>query len=321
MIGPSSYAPVPLTRRFGRRIDAAPGGVLADLDVGSLLALFAEEGAVLLRGFGGGRDGFVGLSERASRGFSTYQGGFFRDRRPVERNETLLTVTASREGFAVPLHGEMYYTKNRPAMLWFYCERPPDADGETTLCDGEQLWQRMSDEAKATFTDRRVKYVRHLPDGAWQEAFQTDDLDVVARHCAAEDTRLSVGDDGGVVTEFLDWAVAVGRSGARDTFVNNVVALYLGELAFRQGTSAAMRKLSGGTFQLTVRMEDGAPVPGRVIKELMGLHRRSTHHHVWHEGDVLLVDNRRMLHGRAAFTGARDIYVRLASASAGEPRA
>lgn len=306
--------PRPLTRRFGRQLEGAAGERLEAIDAGVIATLLAEEGAVLLRGFDADRQAFVAFTERLGRDFSTYQGGFFRDRRAVDRNETLLTVTSSQEGFAVPLHGEMYYTKHRPSILWFYCDLPPERDGETTVCDGERLWARMSDRAKNVFTERKVKYVRNLPDGAWQEAFATDDLDAVGRHCAQQDTELSVSAHGAVRTEFLDWAVAVGRSGERDTFINNVVALYLGELAFRHGTSPAMRRLSGDTFQLTVRMEDDAPVPGRVIKELIALHRRHIHHHRWQRGDVLLVDNRRVLHGRAAFEGPRDIFVRL-----GEP--
>lgn len=307
----------PLSRAFGRVVEAPEGARLGDCDRDAVLALLGEDGAVLLRGFAPARDDFLAFTERFGREFSTYQGGFFHDRRPVGGNRTLLTVTASDEGFAIPLHGEMYYTKRRPALLWFCCETPPAADGETTLADGEELWRRLSDRARALFTERRLKYRRELPDGAWQQAFQSDDLDEVRRFCAAADTALEVDEErGGVRTEFVDWAAAVGRTGARDTFINSLLPLYLGELSFRAGTAAkAIRELSGETFQVVVRMEDGAPVPGWAVKEVMALARRCERQVSWRAGDVLLIDNTRVMHGRTAYVGARRVFVRMSEPS------
>jgi alpha-ketoglutarate-dependent taurine dioxygenase len=111
----------PLGGSFGRAIEPAPEAPrLGDLDGEEVGRLCRRHGALLFRGFGATREEFVALSERSSRGFSTYQGGFFRDRQPVGAAGTLLTVTGSQEGFAIPLHGEMYYTGRRPGVLWFY---------------------------------------------------------------------------------------------------------------------------------------------------------------------------------------------------------
>jgi alpha-ketoglutarate-dependent taurine dioxygenase len=293
--------------------DGRPGR-LAELDPGEVSALFREHGALLFRGFGPERDEFVAFTEACSRDFSTYQGGFFRDRQPVAGRETLLTVTGSQEGFAIPLHGEMYYTARQPALLWFYCERPADQGGETTLCDGEEIYARLGERARALFAGSRVLYRRRLPDGAWQPAFQTADLAEVESYCRRHDTRLTVdAPSGAIATEYLAWAVVAGRDGRPATFINNVVALYLGELALKRGTAAeTIKSLSGSSFPITVRMEDGSPVPGAVIKEIMALNQRYAALVSWRRGDVLMVDNTRVLHGRLAYSGRRDVYVRLA---------
>ncbi len=315
----------PLGGSFGRAIEpaplegsaAAPAASLGDLDPAEVARLLRRHGALLFRRFGASRDELVALSERSSRGFSSYQGGFFRDRQPVGAAGTLLTVTGSQEGFAIPLHGEMYYTGRRPAILWFFCERPAAEGGETTLCDGEAIAAALSETARRLFTTRRVRYRRELPDGAWQAAFQTGDLAEVERYCRENDTRLEVDPaTGAVATEHLAWAIVPGgehRPGRPATFINNVVSLYMGELSLKRGTAGeTIRQLAGARFPITVRMEDGAPVPGAVIKELLALDRRLAAAVAWSAGDALMIDNTRVLHGRTAFRGARDVYVRMA---------
>ncbi len=304
----------PLAASFGIVLGAAAPARLEDLAADEVGALLSRHGAVLWRGFQPSRDDFVAFSEACSRGFSTYQGGFFRDRQPVGGRETLLTVTGSQEGFAIPLHGEMYYTARQPQVLWFFCERPADQGGETTLCDGEEVWAGLGERTRGLFAESRVRYQRRLPDGAWQLAFQTGDLAEVESYCRRHDTLLTVDPESRLVTtDYLAWAAVPGRNGRPTAFVNNVVSLYLGELSLKRGTAAAtIRELSGASFPIVVRMEDGRPVPGAAIKEIMALNQRLAVRVAWERGDVLLVDNTRILHGRLGFSGRRDVYVRLA---------
>lgn len=322
---PSRLGVEALSPSFGRAIvagvageagGAAPARRLGDLGRDArqeIIALFRAHGALLFRGFGASREEFLAFTEAYSRDFSRYEGGFFRDRQPVGGNDTLLTVTGSQEGFAIPLHGEMYYASRQPQLLWFYCERPADQGGETTLADGEEVFARLSPRAQDLFTRSRVRYERHLPDGAWQQAFQTDDLAEVERRCAEHDMRLTFDPaTRQVSTSRLAWAVIPGRSGRRDTFINNVVSLYLGELSLKRGTAAeTIRNLSGSSFPIVVRMEDGAPVPGAVIKEILALNQQVAVAVPWGAGDVVMVDNTRVLHGRLAYSGERNVYVRL----------
>jgi alpha-ketoglutarate-dependent taurine dioxygenase len=281
-MAPAAPAAVrPLGATFGRVVEAAPGGRLADLGRAEVEALFREHGALHFVGFGATLDEFLAFSDSLTREFSTYRDGFFHDRQKVGSHDTLLTVTGSQESFAIPLHGEMYYTARQPDLLWFYCRQPAARGGETTLCDGEEIYRRLSPRARALLEGQRVRYRRALPDG-------------------------------GVAAEHLAWAIVPGRSGRRDTFINNVVALYLGELSFKRGTLAAtVRSLAPERFPITVRMEDGSPIPGAVVKEILAENQRAAVAVRWREGEVLMVDNTRILHGRLAHSGERHVYVRL----------
>jgi alpha-ketoglutarate-dependent taurine dioxygenase len=297
----------------GRAAEPGPPGPLAALDPEEVAALFREHGALLFHDFGASRDQFLAFTETLSRDFSTYQGGFFRDRQRVGNQDTLLTVTGSQEGFAIPLHGEMYYTARQPGLLWFFCEKPAEQGGETTLCDGEEIFRRLSDRTRQLFLEKRIRYVRRLPDGVWQEAFGTGDPAEAERLCGEQETSFEIDPaTGAVETSRLAWAVVPGRSGQRDTFINNLVSLYMGELSLKRGTAAeTIKGLSGRSFPIVVRMEDGSPVPGAVIKELLALNQRHAVAVPWSAGDIVLVDNTRILHGRLAYSGERNVYVRL----------
>ena len=81
------------------------------------------------------KNSFVDFTRSITPNFINYSGGAY-PRDPIDGDNTVLSVTGNRQAFAVPLHGEMFYTKSRPAVLWFFCSTPPEADGETTVCDG-----------------------------------------------------------------------------------------------------------------------------------------------------------------------------------------
>ena len=305
---PSTHPQVtvePLGDSFGRVFAAVEPQPLAALDPQEVAALFREHGALLFRGFGASRDQFLAFTETLSRDFSTYQGGFFRDRQPVGDKDTLLTVTGSQEGFAIPLHGEMYYTARQPGLLWFFCEKPAEQGGQTTLCDGEEIFRRLSDATRRLFLEKRIQYVRRLPDGAWQSAFGTADLAEAERLCAEQETSLRFDADD---RRGRDRAPGLGchpggrkDTGERDTFINNLVSLYMGELSLKRGTAAeTIKGLSGRSFPIVVRMEDGSPIPGAVIKELLAINQRHAVAVPWNAGDIVLVDNTRILHGRLA---------------------
>jgi alpha-ketoglutarate-dependent taurine dioxygenase len=57
---------------------------------------------------------------------------------------------------------------------------------------------------------------------------------------------------------------------------------------------------------------DGQPIEPSVLDELRGAYHEATRLFPWQTGDLLLLDNTIMAHGREPFTGARSILVGLA---------
>jgi len=304
---------------FGRIIEGH-SDALRSIDLQALTAAFKRDGAVLLRGFRAAVDDFVWLTGALCDDFSTYRGGGFRwgplDRDSIGGDPTVMTVTGSGQGWPIPLHGEMYYLQQRPAMLWFYCQRAPAHDGQTTLCDGERALAAISERTRSWLRNSNIKYVRELTREEWPLTFATDDPEELARVCRDNGMRLVMHEDGSIATEFVCAPVVHPRGRDTEALINNIVQMYTIEWAFTSGwVKRHMPQLPRDRSPMVVRMEDGTKVPSPVFDELQAAFETLTVNVDWQESDVLMIDNTRFLHGRREATDPnRSILVRM-----GEP--
>jgi alpha-ketoglutarate-dependent taurine dioxygenase len=303
-----------LAPTFGAVVDAAHVS-LDTLDVQGLLARY---GALLFRGFHFDLEGFKRFSSQHGGEFSDYEGGAFRagalNRQVIGGDPTVLTTTGHSQGFPISLHGEMHYLKHPPEILWFYCQRPSTRDGQTTLCDGRALWAALSEGAREFFRTHRICYIRHLEDGDWQSTFGCDDTDRVAEVCRREGAEWSFDrQTGALTTRYVCYAVRGG-----EIFINNLLPVLDGEWAYTSGW--VQKNLGeGGKSQppMIVRLEDGTAIPEPLLAELKAAAKAHTIDLDWQSGDIAMVDNLKVMHGRRQATDPnRSILVRMSSAQA-----
>lgn len=300
------------------------GRRLSDLATAEVAALFERHGVLLLRGFTSkGREeskqDFVSFSDRLTAEFSNYRGGGLRfaalDRQSVDGMPTLMTTTGHTQKFGIPLHGEMYYLRQPPGLIWFYADLPPARDGETTLADGAEVFAQLKPASQDFFRHNRIKYVRALVDGDWQATFMTDDLAEAERFCAEADLVMRFDAEAKVLrTEFT--CSALREVGGRTVFINNLLFIHIAELVFKNGWAKQnLPGLRSPDCPIVVRAEDGSPLPPEVLSDVQAVSERLTRRIAWQQGDIAMIDNRRILHGRRDTDGGpRSILVRI-----GEP--
>ena len=202
--------------------------------------------------------------------------------------------------FGLPLHGEMYYSDARPALLWFYCARPADADGQTTACDGAKIYDRLPQKWKDLLQEKRLMFLRVYRDGEWQKIYQTEDS---TEACAfAEGNGITVEFEEAertMRTKYLINAVLPTRWGDRTSYINNLLPVVM-----------QMRMGRGDTS--TVWFEDGSPIPDEMMEEVGRIQQELIYDIDWQPGDFALIDNSRALHGRRAFEDTdREVYLRM----------
>ena len=273
---------------------------ICELDKAEVIDKFNSSSLLLFRGFDVDTDKFKTFTELFSTNFVSYVGGAY-SREMINGDKTLLSVTGGKLHFAVPLHGEMYYRKQKPDILWFYCASPPLKDGETTVCDGIQIYNELSSSTQKLFQEKRLKYIRTYPEDVWQKIYQTDDLSHVEAVCRDNDMQLEVNRDHSITTNYIASAIQLSR-GKCNVFINNILPVVAQEV--------------NGSNTSLVRFEDNSKIPDVVINEIKTVTERIIHLVSWQTGDILMIDNTRLLHGRRAFAdNQRDIYVRLCEAN------
>ena len=60
---------------------------------------------------------------------------------------------------------------------------------------------------------------------------------------------------------------------------------------------------------------DGSAMPRPALEQLVATAYSEVYDHAWRPGDVIVIDNLRVMHGRRPFTGSRSVLAGLAVAS------
>lgn len=290
---------LPFSETFGTTV-LATTKELDKLDPEEVIQQFNTSSLLLFRGFEVSTEDFKKFTALFSTNFVSYVGGAY-SREMINGDKTLLSVTGGKEAFPVPLHGEMYYRKHRPDILWFYCATPALKDGETTVCDGIEIYKKLSDATQKLFKEKRIKYTRTYPKCVWQKIYQTDDLSQVEAVCQDNNMQLEATSEQ-ITTHYLTSAIQPSRCGKHQVFINNILPVVAQEITGRNSS--------------LVRFEDNSKISESVITEIKDITEELVHLVAWQTGDILMIDNTRLMHGRRSFAdNQRDIYVRLAQAS------
>jgi alpha-ketoglutarate-dependent taurine dioxygenase len=294
---------VQISEQFGSTIEGSPEEKLANIDPNTVRNLIKDRGVVMFTGFDAPLAEFDMFIRQFGDDFMNYKGGGT-VRRKVTEDQTLLSTRfdygrEQQDTFGLPLHGEMYYTKTRPVLLWFYCDKPAASDGETTVCDGAQIYDALSNDSKDLLAKKKLKYLRRYRDGEWQLVYQTDNLDESVKFCKANGISAHADDDRVLATEYVHPAVIKSRWGEHLAYINSALLVYWQEEELGRTSSI-------------VRLEDGSKLPRQLVDEVIAAQKRLIIPMVWKHGDFAVLDNTRTMHGRRPFTDPnREIYLRM----------
>jgi alpha-ketoglutarate-dependent taurine dioxygenase len=279
--------------------------------------MLSKNKALLFRGFQVDNETFCLFTEMLSKNFSTYQGGAFeRDR--INGKKDLLSVDKIKSGKkmninshankylrdkSLPLHGEMYYQKIRPELLWFYCEIPPTRQGQTTICDAAKLFQAISPTSQKLLLNNNLEYTRWYTKKDWKTRFQVDTYSALTEILRQGDFKYQLLPDGRLETRYVCPAILFDND-QTPLCINNIATVCSHEL---------LHMLLGRRRDSIVRFESGRKIPFKLYAELLWLSRKLSWHHQWQKNDILLIENKQFLHGRKSVKkDNRKINVRMA---------
>lgn len=212
------------------------------------------------------------------------------------------------------LHNENSYQHTFPLKIFFFCVTPAQSGGETPIADCRGVLGRISPEIQERFREKGGwKLVRNLGDDlglSWQTTYQTTNKSEVEQYCR----------QAGIAMEWKE-----GR--LRTSQVRPVVATHpvTGEVVwFNHATFFHVSTLEPAVHQaLLAQYEeedlpaqtyygDGSPLEPPVLDQLRDAYLQETIRFPWQRGDILMLDNMLVAHGREPFSGSRKIVVGMA---------
>lgn len=209
------------------------------------------------------------------------------------------------------LHNENSYQQAWPFKIFFYCAQPARQGGETPIADTSRIFRSIPAAIRERFIEKQWRYVRNfngrfgLP---WQTVFQTNEKAKVEEYCRGNgiEVEWKNGD------QLKTWAIRPAavkhpRTGA-DLWFNHATFFHVSTLS-PQVLEVFLATINEEDLPTNTYYGDGSPIEPETLDELRRIYHEETVSFPWEEGDVLMLDNMRVAHGRAPYEGPRQILV------------
>mmetsp|Transcript_9443 Transcript_9443/g.28440 ORF Transcript_9443/g.28440 Transcript_9443/m.28440 type:complete len:325 (+) Transcript_9443:67-1041(+) len=240
-----------------------------------------------------------------------YNGGGGVTRNTVESSGFLNGSAGSPPELKVQFHNEMAYSPDVPRHLAFAMLRQAGEGGANIIADNIKVTSMLSEKLKQKLQTLGVRYIRNLSDesergaadffNCWQDAFQTKDIDEALEK---GNTQLSMLRrlPGSERLQHVVWSTVFNEHPEHGE-------LYFSSILNRHGSW-----LDGhNVFGLVPLQErpyhcvwgDGTEFSEEELGELRDVHEKCTTYVLLQQGDLLVMDNLRVAHGRMPFVGDR----------------
>ncbi|WP_203791562.1 TauD/TfdA family dioxygenase [Paractinoplanes rishiriensis] len=291
-------------------VPASAAGLIDYLRANPIDDLLVEKKALIFRGFGVTEQTLPEVMDILLPNRLAYVHGNS-PRTKVGNN--IYTSTEYPPELTISMHNELSYSHQWPSRLLFFCAEAPATGGATPVVDGVRWLEALDDEVREAYAGG-VTYTQNLHDGyglgkSWQDTFETDDRGAVEEFLT------------GTGAEFRWNANGIQVSMTRPSFTRHPVTG--AEVWFNQSdqwhpaslgdeTAAELaRLLPEDELPQSVRFANGDPIPAEYALQVRDRGIEEAKDCDWREGDLMLIDNVLVGHGRRSFTGKRRILVAM----------
>lgn len=274
--------------------------------------LLTRHGALLLRDSG----------IRSEAAFESFARALFE--RPIEYwdratprtqlSDCVYTATDYPPEHEIFLHNESSFATTWPTKLAFLCVEPARSGGETPIADVRRVYAHIPSRIRKRFAETGVRYVRNFGHRlfglSWRETFQTADRAELERSCRAAGIQLEWLDESRLRTSQIRPAQLRHPRTGEMVWFNHAAVLHVTTLDTRVRNT--LERMFGEEFlPHNTYFGDGTPIEPETLDAIRGAYEREAVSFEWKAGDVLLLDNLLVAHGRRPFAGPRKVWVAM----------
>ena len=298
---------------------------LLELPREDVLTAFREHGVLVFRGFPVDPVVFDAFTRRFAERFIIHANST-QLRKPPERDVTIGTVDSGND--PLPPHSELAFLPRpfRPDIVFFHGVTQARVGGATTVYDGQAIARALDPEVHRALAASRLRLRMPVPREAWTQVLEIDSPRDLGR--ITGDFRIVVGGLRALATRSIlrsaSWVIGKGTGKDltaldRDDPLFRLAAFLCGPDAQADSiyveweTPVLTRSRFSGQEALATTLFSGymrryGRLNGRRIARHGDLVSRASQtvaeHRApieWVSGDVMMIDNTRMMHGRASF--------------------
>lgn len=234
----------------------------------------------------------------------------------VVRTERVFTANEAPPNVTICLHHEMAQTPVYPSRLFFFCEHPAEQGGATPLCRSDILFERLLSEFPEFVDDCETKgllYTNIMPaendptsgmGRSWQSTFRAETRDEAEQQLQKLGYSWEWLPNGCLRSTTPVLPAVMEVEPGRRTFFNQLIAAFHGWKDSRNDPTKA------------VTFGDGSLLNPETMDRVAVIAEELTFDVPWQKGDVALVENRVVMHGRRTFSGTRKVLASLVAMDA-----
>jgi amino acid adenylation domain-containing protein/non-ribosomal peptide synthase protein (TIGR01720 family)/FkbM family methyltransferase len=214
---------------------------------------------------------------------------------------------------AILFHNESAHLHRWPLKIWLFCMKAPEQGGETPIVDCREVYKMLDPHLRDRFARKGLLYVRNYIEGldvSWQSFFQTTDKAAVEAYCRQASIDLEWTGNNNLRTRRRAPAVVRHPKTAEFSFFNQIQLHHISFLAsdVRSSLTSLFREED---LPRNVYYGDGSALEESVLSEILQIYKAASVSFPWQPGDILMLDNMLIAHGRNPYSGERKIVVTM----------
>lgn len=234
----------------------------------------------------------------------------------TELKDKIYTSTEFPADQTIALHNELSTLHTFPLKVWFFCVQPAERGGATPIANVRKVFQRIRPEIREKFMEKGWLLIRNFGNGfgpTWQNSFHLMERE------EAEDYFHRAGIEyewlGGERLRTIQVRSAVERHpqlGVQVWF--NHVAFWHISSVESELRELFLKEFDEHQLPYNTFYGDGSPIEDTVVEEVRQAYRQETVSFPWQTGDILMLDNMLVAHGREPYFGERKILAAMGEA-------
>ncbi|MCW8128235.1 non-ribosomal peptide synthetase [Microbulbifer halophilus] len=269
-----------------------------------------RHGALLFRGFG---IDSVERFERFALSVCPDLVGDYGDLPKEVNSRRVYKSTPYPEDKTILFHNESSHTHRWPMKQFFGCIQAAQKGGETPLVDCRELYRKLDPSIANKLASQGLLYVRNFIEGldvSWQDFFRTDDRAAVEAQLRSLGTEFVWTGENNLRIRQPAQAITRHPGTGEPVFFNQIQLHHVGYMTSSERD--ALRELfAEEDLPRNVYYGDGSEIETEVTEAIDRLYRENAVAFPWQQGDVLMVDNMLVAHGRYPFSGPRKVIVAM----------